>query len=162
MELRGIDSGSEHPLILAIDEAVDAQRELEQQLRTQFEVNNTDFRALMLVLRLQRRGQPAPINALIRSLGLTSGAASQVVGRLVTAGLLERAADPSDARAGRLLLTERARQLLSTATEGVRRDLDSLLDTIAPAQERQIIELVDRVGTIFRNHRDALGTERRG
>jgi DNA-binding MarR family transcriptional regulator len=141
--------GGASPLIVAIDDAVDAQRELEQELRSEFGTNNTDFRALLLVFRLRRRGRPVRPGDLTRGLGISSGATSQIIGRLTAASLLERTPDPTDARAGALTLSADATDRLAAATASVRADLDAIVAALDPAEEARLIELLERVRDVF-------------
>jgi DNA-binding MarR family transcriptional regulator len=142
-------AGGASPLIVAVDDAVDAQRELEQALRVEFGTNNTDFRALLLVFRLRRRGRPVRPGDLTRGLGISSGATSQIIGRLTAASLLERAPDPTDARAGALTLSADAAQRLAASTEAVRADLDAIVGTLDAAEEARLIDLLEQVRDVF-------------
>lgn len=146
-------AGEVSPLIAAIDDAVDAQRELEHRLRGEFGTNNTDFRALLLVFRLRRRGHPAHPSDLTRGLGISSGTASQVIARLGQAQLLERAPDPADARAGLLTLTDAAAQRLASSTEAVRNDLDRILASVDDPEEARLIDLLEQVRDVLIQHR---------
>ena len=145
--------GEASPLIVAIDDAVDAQRDLQQELRAEFGTNNTDFRALLLVFRLRRRGRAVRPGDLTRGLGISSGATSQIIGRLTTAGLLERASDPTDARAGVLTLSADASARLASATESVRTDLDAIIASLGGSEETRIIGLLEQVRDVFTTHR---------
>lgn len=149
------DSGTVSDLIVAIDEAVEAQRDLEQQLRCDFGVNNTDFRALLLIFRLRRRGLPARPGDLSRGLGISSGAATQVAGRLTGAGLLQRSPDPHDGRTDQLDLSPDAAARLAAATRAVRGDLDRIIATLRPDEEQRIIGLLHEVRDAFHTHRSA-------
>ena len=148
-------TGRVSPLIVAIDDAVDAQRQLEQELRTGFGTNNTDFRALLLVFRLRRRGRAVRPGDLTRGLGISSGATSQIIGRLTTAGLMERAPDPTDARAGALTLSAGASDRLAAATRSVRSDLDAIVGSMGEAEEARLIALLEQVRIVFVSHRQA-------
>lgn len=151
-ELTVDDRGSVSPLIAAIDETVDAQRDLELQLRSEFKVNNTDFRALLLIFRRRRRGESAYAMDLTRGLGVSSGAASQIVNRLREAGLLDRTRDPVDARAGSLDLSEMASRRLATSTDALRQDLDRIIGSLDATEEERIIDLLAQVRTVFADH----------
>jgi DNA-binding MarR family transcriptional regulator len=147
------EAGGASPLIVAIDDAVDAQRSLEQDLRHAFGTNNTDFRALLLVFRLRRRGRAVRPGDVTRGLGISSGATSQVIGRLIAAGLLERTADPTDARAGALTLSADAADRLAAATGALRTDLDAIVASLDNAEEARLVGLLEQVRDVFSAHR---------
>lgn len=72
-------------------------------------VSASDLQALFV---LSRSGPSTP-GALARHIGLTTGAASRMVDRLVTAGLVTRTPDPTDRR--RVIVTARPEALAAVA-----------------------------------------------
>ena len=69
---------------------------------------------------------------------ITSAAASQLVEKLVQAGLVERAEDPDDRRARRLTLTEKGRSLVTESVEERYRWLRQLVDGLSPQERRAL------------------------
>lgn len=65
------------------------------------------------LLLLAHCDDAATAGALSAALGLTPGAVTQLVDALVAVGLVERCADPSDARIRRVRLTDSARRQVS-------------------------------------------------
>jgi len=65
-------------------------------------------------------------------LGVTSAAASQMLERLVLAGLVERREDPDDRRAKRIALTERGQRILQGVLEARQRQFTALADRLSP------------------------------
>ncbi|MGA8038737.1 MAG: MarR family transcriptional regulator [Acidimicrobiia bacterium] len=106
---------------LSREQRTDALRRLEESLRGAqtasdlmddafcdfIGVNRTDGRCLDIV---DQRG-PMTAGDLAREVGLTTGAATTMVDRLVTAGLLERSGDPHDRRKVLVALTPEAKRL---------------------------------------------------
>ncbi len=74
-------------------------------------LGDTDVRALVALLDLERAARPATPGALAAEVGLSSAACTALVDRLVAAGLVERAPDPDDRRRVRLLVTGSAKSL---------------------------------------------------
>lgn len=72
------------------------------------------------------------------NMGITSAAASQMLERLVQQGLVLRTEDPIDRRAKRLVLTEKGVQVLQESIRHRQKWLDSLADTLTPAEQEQI------------------------
>lgn len=62
----------------------------------------TDFQALVVIVNAQRQGAPATPGALGRVLGITSGAVTGTIDRLVAAGHVTRTPDEHDRRQTRL------------------------------------------------------------
>jgi DNA-binding MarR family transcriptional regulator len=97
-------------------------------------------------LLLALRGGPVSLRELVTTLGTSKQAVSKLADAMVAAGLVERAADPRDARAKDLRLTARGRALLvdveeiygeleagwaatlgADAVESLRRDLETVV-----------------------------------
>lgn len=67
-------------------------------------------------------------------LGVTSAAASQMLERLVQAGLVERREDPDDRRAKRIALTERGLRQVQGSMEIRQRQFAKLADRMSPRE----------------------------
>ncbi len=138
------------PLVTVVDELLDAQHRVEQRLRVVLGINNTDFRAFLVVLRMQRRHVPVHPGDLTRAMGVSSGATSGIIARLAEAGLVDRQVDPGDARSGLLRLTPAAADRLAAETEDLRRGLDDVLAEIGTDETAHLVALLDRVRDVFR------------
>ena len=73
------------------------------------------------------------------SLGVTSSAATQTVETLVRRGLVERAADATDRRVVRLVLTSEGSQLTAQLHEQRRRQLTELVSRLNPEQTSALV-----------------------
>jgi len=71
---------------------------------------------------------------------ITSAAASQLVEKLVQAGLLERAEDPHDRRVRQLRLTVGGQELVEAALSARYRWVDELIETLEPAEREKLAE----------------------
>ena len=76
-----------------------------------------DVRPAFGFVLLALRGGPASLRDLPAALGTSKQAASKLVDAMVAAGYVERAGDPADARAKRVRLSRRGRQLLAAVEE---------------------------------------------
>jgi DNA-binding MarR family transcriptional regulator len=77
----------------------------------------TDVRPAFGFVLLALRAGPASLRDLPEALGTSKQAASKLVDAMVAAGYVERAADPGDARAKRVQLSARGRDLLAAVEE---------------------------------------------
>jgi len=85
------------------------------------DLTHAQFVLLSCAWWLGERGEPPNQLALARQAGTDVKMTSEIVRRLEAKGLLERAADPKDARARRLRVTESGRQLAARAITEVER-----------------------------------------
>jgi len=69
---------------------------------------------------------------------ITSAADSQLVEKLVQAGLLERAEDPHDRRVRQLRLTDGGRELVEAALAARYRWVDELIERLEPAEREKM------------------------
>jgi len=83
----------------------------------------TDVRPAFGFVLLALRGGPVSLRELPGVLGTTKQAVSKLVDAMVAAGYVERAADPGDARAKRVQLSDRGRALLFEV-ENIWRELE--------------------------------------
>lgn len=71
-------------------------------------------------------------------LEITPAAASQLVDRLVQAGLLEREEDPNDRRARQLALTEAGRALIERGIQERHRWVDEIASRLSEGQQAEV------------------------
>ncbi len=109
-----------------------------------------DFRRFMEENELS----PSQVNALMRlhyggacgmsqiagHLGITNAAASQMVERMVQAGLIRRVEDANDRRAKTLSLTSAGRDLVERSIDARKCWMESLTLELSPAQQENIAE----------------------
>jgi DNA-binding MarR family transcriptional regulator len=77
----------------------------------------SDVRPAFGFVLLALRDSPASLRELPAALGTSKQAVSKLVDAMVEAGYVERGADPQDARAKRVQLSDRGRRLLVTVEE---------------------------------------------
>ncbi len=91
-------------------------------------------------------GGGCSVNDLAAHLGLTLGATSQLIDRLVGMGLANRAETPADRRVRQIELTDTGRQLVRDSISARERWMEDLTDQLRPA-EREAIALALRTLT---------------
>lgn len=92
---------------------------------------------ILMQLHYQRECGVSDISA---RMDISNAAASQLVDKLVQAGLLERAEDPNDRRVKQLRLTENGRELVETALAARYRWVDELIERLTLAEREKIAE----------------------
>ena len=100
-----------------------------------------------VMAQLHRNDAGMTPRGLTRELLVTAGNLTGIVERLVGLGLVERRSVPEDRRAVRLRLTPRGRRLMSRAIPRHRRDVETLLATVAPSE---LVRLRDILGELNR------------
>ncbi|MFE7624878.1 MarR family winged helix-turn-helix transcriptional regulator [Streptomyces sp. NPDC057509] len=90
-------------------------------------LTHAQYSLVASLLGMERAGLRPSQRALAEHTGLEALYVSKLARGLAAAGLVERAADPSDSRAVQLSLTEEGRAAASRAVEVVRRLIDELL-----------------------------------
>jgi DNA-binding MarR family transcriptional regulator len=99
--------------------------------------------------RLETVGTPARPMDIARHLGLTSGAASTIVKRLVGQGFVTRHLNPTDGRGQVIHLTTRVRDAMRRAAGGS--DLGALgqIMTLSERESRRVVRLLSTVTAGF-------------
>lgn len=110
-----------------------------------------------VVLReLLRLGETAP-STLSDSLGMTRGAISKLVERLVVKGMVHRAADAADARAQRLTLTEGGRVLVPALARQADENDAEFFGHLDAAERAQLLRMLQ--GIVARHRLNTVPTD---
>ena len=94
---------------------------------------------LSILMQLHYKG-PCGLSEVSDRFDITAAAASQLVDKLVHAGYLERAEDPSDRRAKLLTLSAKGEELIGQGTEERYRWMDDLAATLSVEDQKKISE----------------------
>ena len=121
------------------------QRRKEPGLPSTHELTTSQAQALRLIIL----DGPQRIGSLARELGVTMATASRTVDALVAAGLVEREADPRDARAVRVMLTARGRKEHALRYRRFVRALERLSDDLSEIERRQLADALETLGRLF-------------
>ena len=90
-------------------------------------------------------GGPVRLHELAARIGATPPTASRAVDALVTAGLVERVADPRDRRALQIDVTPRGRRRVERRRAEVARTLEPALDRMRRTDRERLVTLIRRL-----------------
>ena len=96
------------------------------------------------LLGILRDRQPK-MAELAAHLGLEKSTVSGLVDRAAHRGLVQRIADPDDARAARVALTPRGREVATSGATDIATDTAALIAPLSAAERAQLVELLRRV-----------------
>jgi DNA-binding MarR family transcriptional regulator len=92
-----------------------------------------------ILMQLHHKG-PCGLSEISEGFDVTAAAASQLVDKLVHAGYLERAEDPSDRRAKLLTLSTKGGELIGQGIEERYRWMDDLAATLSVEDQKKVSE----------------------
>jgi DNA-binding MarR family transcriptional regulator len=92
-----------------------------------------------ILMQLHHKG-PCGMSEISENFDITAAAASQLVEKLVQAGYLERAEDPSDRRAKLLALSVKGSGFVKQGIEERYRWMDDLADTLSAEDRKKVSE----------------------
>ena len=110
-------------------------------IRPEFGLNIMQWRALA---NLHRLGE-STLQALARSAGVLTSQMSRTISQLVERGLVEKTANPDDARSRSLVLTAEGRALVAEVLALRRATNERLLGELSAAERRELVALIRRV-----------------
>ena len=96
----------------------------------------------MILMHVHYR-EPCGISDLSEKMDTSTAAASQLVDKLVQAGLLERAEDPSDRRAKKVALSPKGKQLIEQGIEERYRWVEQLEGVLAVQEKEKVTEALE-------------------
>ncbi len=88
----------------------DAARALSELSARYMRLNETDMRAIRMIMRAEQRGQIVTPKDIARAVGISSASTTKLVDRLVDGGHLVRDAHPTDRRTLSIRVTESTRR----------------------------------------------------
>jgi len=98
---------------------------------------------------LARHARGSQMKELAQALGISRPTATGLIDRLIAQGLTRRAADPSDRRVVRVMLTAKGQRVLADIWEQKRRTLVRVFGQISPADRSQYLLTLERVVDIL-------------
>lgn len=129
-------------LLHAVSAVQTADARLRYRLRDRLDLQASEIMAVELLERLDAIGQPVRSVDLSRALGITNGAASMIVARLIRRGFVHRTANPLDGREHHLHLTTDAVDAMAEAIGDSRHDLQTLLSELSPREAKRVVVLL--------------------
>ena len=95
-----------------------------------------------ILMQLHHKG-PCGMSEVSERFDISAAAASQLVDKLVQAGYLERAEDPSDRRAKLLTLSLKGKELIQQGTEERYRWMDDLTSRLSMEEQVKVVEALN-------------------
>jgi DNA-binding MarR family transcriptional regulator len=95
-----------------------------------------------ILMQLHHKG-PCGMSEVSERFDISAAAASQLVEKLVQAGYLDRAEDPSDRRAKLLTLSAKGEELVQQGTEERYRWMDDLTSKLSREEQLKVVEALD-------------------
>jgi DNA-binding MarR family transcriptional regulator len=97
---------------------------------------------ISILMQLHHKG-PCGMSEVSERFDITAAAASQLVDKLVHAGYLERAEDPSDRRARLLTLSAKGEELIQQGTEERYRWMDDFTSKLSTEEQAKVVEALN-------------------
>ena len=97
---------------------------------------------ISILMQLHHKG-PCGMSEVSNRFDISAAAASQLVEKLVHAGYLERAEDPTDRRAKLLTLSPKGEELIQRGTEERYHWLDDLTSKLSTVEQTKVVEALD-------------------
>ncbi len=97
------------------------------------------------------------ITGISSQMQISGAAASQLVDKLVQAGLIARDEDPSDRRVRQIRLTESGRRMVQQSLESRHAMLHRVIEELSPAEAQQVSQAMRILQSIFDEARAAEG-----
>lgn len=131
-----------------IDSLARSVATLQHHVLETVELGVSEYRVLAA---LQPGGRPEPQNPtpLAQRLGHTTGGMTKILDRLESAGLIERRADPDDARATRVALTARGAATFDRALRALVAASDRRLAALAPSDREALARDLGRFARVL-------------
>lgn len=134
-----------HPVEAVVDAVLSASRVLVAVAARSLsdiaeEVTLTQYRTLIV---LASRG-PQNLAGLAESVGVTPATATRMCDRLVKKELIARTAEQDDRRHVHLALTKKGLALVTAVTKRRRREIETIVKTIAPEEQAALVQTLSR------------------
>ncbi|MBF4574617.1 MarR family winged helix-turn-helix transcriptional regulator [Frondihabitans sp. VKM Ac-2883] len=129
-------------LLEAVSALQTADALLRWRLRDLLHLRANEIMALEFLARLNNLDQPVRALDIARALGVTNGASTLIVARLMERGLVTRTENPRDGRGHLLHLTVAAITALDDALGDSRHGIRALLEGLSPRESKRIIMIL--------------------
>ena len=105
-----------------------------------------------ILMRLGRKPKSISAKDLAAELGITGGAVTQFIDKLIEKGLVERAEDPNDRRSVRISLSAKARQSRDELKQQFFNHFQTVFEGLSNQDLEQFIALLDKVKVGSKNY----------
>ncbi|MGN0778261.1 MAG: MarR family winged helix-turn-helix transcriptional regulator [Aristaeellaceae bacterium] len=117
-------------------------------MRAISEGKGSQKRILMMLLETG----PVTQKELTALLGIQPGSASEVIGKLETAGLISRSPSPEDRRTTDVCLTEAGRNAAREAMAVRAKRHETMFSCFSPAEKRTLLAMLEQLNTFWEEH----------
>lgn len=140
-------SDTELDQIVAVLASIRRWRETEQAVRFksrgEMGLNETDMKALRILVAAKNRGELVTPGSLAESLGISTGATTKLLDRLAAAGHIERAPHPSDRRAIVVRITQGTHERVRDTVGRMHAHRFEAAAALSPAERDVVIRFLD-------------------
>ncbi|WP_353809745.1 MarR family winged helix-turn-helix transcriptional regulator [Agromyces sp. SYSU T00194] len=127
----------------------DAENGMQRRTRDDMDMNETDLRALRIVIRAEQEHRDLSSAELARALDVSTAATTKLVGRLVRTGYLSRRPHPVDRRV-QLIRTKAGAHVRIRETLGrMHREMLAVASELGPAEQRVVAGFLDRMSDLY-------------
>lgn len=109
-ELTEAETEQSFEVMARLEEWQRASRQLAESSARFMRLNETDMRAIRMIMRAQQRGEIATPKDIARETGISSASTTKLIDRLVAGGHLIRDEHPTDRRTASIRVTESTRR----------------------------------------------------
>jgi DNA-binding MarR family transcriptional regulator len=143
--------GDEIDQIVRVLASIRRWREYEQAVssvsRSRMRLNETDMRALRLLVAAKNQGTPMTAGALAEQLAITTAAVTKLLDRLAAAGHIERLPHPSDRRAVVVTITQATHEQVRDAVGRLHAHRFEAAKALSPEDREVVIRFLDDLST---------------
>ena len=154
MDLQGNDVRAQ--LMRLVPQVALEGRRIVEALAGRQGLHQTDVEALGRVMLAEAQGASLTAGGLGGELGLTSGATTFLMNRLVRAGLVERTRDTADQRKVLLRLTTAGHDLAEAIYPPILHLSEAVMEEFAPAELRTVRRFLEAATTAMATYRASL------
>ena len=127
----------------------DAEGGMQRRTRDDMDMNETDLRALRMVIRAEQEHRELSSAELARALDVSTAATTKLVGRLVKTGYLSRTPHPVDRRVQLLRSRPGAHARIRETLGRMHREMLEIASALAPAEQRAVAGFLDRMSDLY-------------
>lgn len=138
------------PATVLLREFIDLSEQFELSIGEELEVNPTDLQAMEHLLM----GGPLGPSELARRVGISAGAATTAIDRLVALGHVTREPHPTDRRGILVVPAPASRDRAMSRLMPMIMGIDAQLDSFSPAEQETITRYLAQVVDRLREHAD--------
>jgi DNA-binding MarR family transcriptional regulator len=146
---RTIDEPTAIRVLEALSALQTSEALLRRRMRNRLGLRANEIIALEFIARLESLGQPVRALDIARNLGVTNGASSLIVARMIERGFVSRTENPRDGRGHHLHLTPDALSQMADALGESRHEVRSMLSGLSERESKRIVSLLSAVAGCF-------------